>query len=302
MSDAYIHTTALMGTVVTITVVGEAVRKKPRPELTAAIERAVGWFKQIEETCTRFDDSSELRRLSARVGAAVPVSPILFQLLDFAVKVAEETGGAFDPTVGRQMEVRGFDRNYRTGQPAAASRADVAATYRDVICDAERRTVTLRRPLTLDLGAVAKGFAVDMAARELEELENFSINAGGDVFVAGRNAEGKHWAIGVQHPREPGKLFTTLHLTDTAVCTSGDYERRAAGHEHHLLDPSTGHSANELASVTVIAPTAMMADALATAAFVLGPARGRNLLEAQGAAGLFLSPTMQESRTANFTP
>src|SRR3954453_18338950 len=101
-----------MGTVVTITVVGDAVRHKHRQEVAETVERAVAWFRRIEETCTRFDESSELRQLSRHIGTPVPGSPILFQLVDFAVKVAEETEGAFDPTVGRRMVALGFNREY----------------------------------------------------------------------------------------------------------------------------------------------------------------------------------------------
>jgi thiamine biosynthesis lipoprotein len=299
VSDAYIHTTALMGTVVTTTVVGDAVTKQRRSDLEATIERAVAWFRRIEETCTRFEEASELRQLSAQVGRPVAVSPILYRVIEFAVKVAEETAGAFDPTVGRRMETRGFNREYRSGRTVTAGTvAEAAGTYHDIRLDPAAETITLLRPLVLDVGAVAKGFAVDMAVRELEPCRNFLINAGGDLYASGHNAEGKPWAIGIRHPREHEKMIETLHLTDAAVCTSGDYERRNAADEHHILNPQTGKSAGELASVTVVAPTAMMADALATAAFVLGPVRGLELLREHDVGGLLITPALEQFRTA----
>jgi thiamine biosynthesis lipoprotein len=166
------------------------------------------------------------------------------------------------------------------------------ATFRDVRLDAARRTITLLRPLVLDLGAVAKGLAIDLAARELAAFESCCVEAGGDLYARGRNAHGKRWRIGVQDPRAPSALVCRFEIADQAVCTSGDYERRTPiDDEHHLLDARTGRSARALASVTVLAPTAVAADGLATAAFVLGPDRGRRLLEDEGVAGILVTPS-----------
>src|SRR4051794_36390763 len=99
-----IRTEAVMGTTVTIQVVRDS------DESEAAIDRAFDWFREIEERCTRFDPESELMQLSRHTGVAVAASPILFEIVQFALEVAEETGGAFDPTIGHQMETRGFNR------------------------------------------------------------------------------------------------------------------------------------------------------------------------------------------------
>ena len=113
-------------------------------------------------------------RLTARAGEPVPASAILFEAVRFALAVAEETGGAFDPTVGDRMEARGFDREHRTGRVVPATIApDAGVSYRDVQLDSAHQTITLRRPLTLDLGAVAKGLAIDAAARELQPFVRF---------------------------------------------------------------------------------------------------------------------------------
>jgi thiamine biosynthesis lipoprotein len=208
------------------------------------------------------------------------------------------------------MEARGFDREYRTGQVVRTSLAGRtspglpdAVSYRDVILDRGQKTITLARPLVLDLGAVAKGLAIDMAARELSRLEDYSIDAGGDVYVAGCNPDGALWTVGIRHPRSDDQLIDSLRVTNQAVCTSGDYERRIAGEDgaHHIFDPRTGASADALASVTVVAPTAMVADALATAAFVLGPTAGIRLLERQGVYGLMVSPTLERYSTRDMS-
>jgi thiamine biosynthesis lipoprotein len=283
-----VRTEVLMGTLVTIHVV------PPGADADAAIERAFEWFRDIEARCTRFDGDSELMRLSARIGEPVPASPILFEAVRFALSVAEDTGGAFDPAVGHLMAARGFDREHRTGRTMRSPVAAVeGVSYRDVHVDDEARTITLDRPLTLDLGAVAKGLAIDAAARELQPFGDFAIDAGGDLYLGGRNPDGAPWSVGIRHPRLDGQLIDSLRASNQAVCTSGDYERGA-----HILDPRAGSVAVAAASVTVVAPTAMLADALATAAFVLGPEEGIRLLERHGVHGLILTPALDRRETA----
>jgi FAD:protein FMN transferase len=280
-----VRSEVLMGTIVTIHVV--------RDDSDDAIDRAFGWFREIERRCSRFDERSELVQLSRRTGEAVAASPILFEAVQFALLVAADTAGAFDPTVGRHMETRGFNREDRTGRIVQnrVCRSDV--TYRDVEVDPVRRTITLHRPLLLDLGAVAKGLAVDAAARELHPFEDFAIDAGGDLYLGGRNPDGRPWTIGIRHPRTDGAVIASLRISDKAVCTSGDYERIGPDASRHIIDPRTGGAAFTTASVTVVAPTALAADALATAAFVLGPVEGIRLLERHGVEGLIVTPALE---------
>ena len=306
-SNDVIRTVALMGTFVTVHVVGRVAGYKGETEGTErerAVDRALDWFYKIEECCTRFEAGSEVMRLATQVGVPVPVSTILFEAVQFALAVAGATDGAFDPTVGYAMESLGFNREYRTGQTIrTALDSNFPVSYRDVRLDAEGQTITLHRPLILDLGAVAKGLAVDLAARELQSFENFAINAGGDLYLGGCSPSGGPWSIGIRHPRNDGELIDSIRVSNRAVCTSGDYEKRAANEEqgHHILDPHTGTSANAVASVTVIAPTAMLADALATAAFVLGPSDGIQLFHRLGVDGLIISPTLELYATRGFS-
>jgi thiamine biosynthesis lipoprotein len=260
-----VRTDVAMGTLVTIQV--------PRcgGEAAEALDRAFRWFHEVESRCTRFDQESELMQLTAKVGVGVPASAILYEALRFALMAAEASGGALDPTVAHSAD-------------------DVS--YRDVVLEPEPRTITLRRPLTLDLGAVAKGLAVDMAARELTALRDFAIDAGGDLYLGGSNEHGAPWRVGIRHPRNDGELIGSLLVSNQAVCTSGDYERPG-----HILDPRTGASPEGVASVTVIAPSAMLADALATAAFVLGPEDGIALLESQGVEGLIVTAGLRRHKT-----
>lgn len=292
MTDTPLSLTEVhLGTTVTMTVI------HPTAESRASLDRAFAWFREVEAVCSRFDPQSELRRLCASPGDAVPASDLLFEAIRFAVAMAEESDGAFDPTVGGAMASRGFDRHYATGVTSTVDMAiDVAATWRDVECDPLARTVTLTRPLLLDLGGVAKGLAIDLAVRELRSSRNFAVDAGGDLYLGGCNHEGLPWSVGVRHPREAGAVIDVWAVTDAAVCTSGDYER-AATQGHHLLDPRTGHSAEALASATVLAPTAMLADAAATAAFVLGPRDGRLFCERLGLSALLLTADLARHET-----
>ena len=286
-----VRTEPVMGTLVTMHVV--------RQGASDALDAAFGWFHEIESRCSRFLEGSELRQLTAHSGLAVAASPILFEAVRFALQVAEESGGAFDPTVGHRMEARGFNREHRSGAEVRSLRAaDRAVSYRDVQLDAGRRTVTLLRPLTLDLGAVAKGLAIDLAARELAPFEDFAIDAGGDLYLGGRNPQGAAWSVGIRHPRRERGSIASLIVSNQAVCTSGDYERPApTGDGHHILDPRTGRSPQAVASATVVAPGAMLADALATAAFVLGPEPGIAFLDRMGVDGLIVTPDLQRYQT-----
>ena len=189
------------------------------------------------------------------------------------------------------MAARGFNRNHRTGEVTTPA-TDDEVSFRDIELDAQNHTILLKRPLTMDLGAVAKGLAVDAAARELEPYKHFAIDAGGDLYLGGLNPQGEPWSIGIRHPREAGELIDRLKISNQAICTSGDYERG-----QHILDPRTNLPASSVASVTVVAPGAMLADALATAAFVLGPESGIQLLERMGVEGLIVTHDLRRYET-----
>jgi thiamine biosynthesis lipoprotein len=278
-----------MDTAITVEVVYDQDAPPPREQAEAAL----GWFAEVEERCSRFHAASELSRLCATTGTAVEVSPLLF--------TAEATGGAFDPTIGASMARAGFARNYRTGETVAAPNADRMATWRDVELEETARTILLRRPLLLDLGAVAKGMAIDLAAESLRRFPGYAVDAGGDLYLGGENVDGP-WLVGVAHPRQPGDLATRLRVRDRAVCTSGDYERRAPGSGvGHIMDARGSEPAPGIVSVTVVAPSAMVADALGTAAFALGPEEGLRFLEEQaGVDGLIVTTSLQAQATSGW--
>lgn len=287
-----------MDTVVTI----ELSRREDDDAARRMLEAAFSWFGEVESVCSRFDPNSELRRLIANWGRPVEVSPLLFHAIDLACRGAEVSKGAFDPTVGPWLERAGFTREHRTGRSLPVGlETDAAGGVQDIELDRQRLTVHLRRPVLIDLGGVAKGLALDLAARELVNAGGFAINAGGDVLVSGSNPEGEAWRVGIRHPREAQSLLCVVALTDGAVCTSGDYERQSpAGKGHHIIDPATGVPAGAAIAATVIGPSAAAADMLATAALVLGPEEGLALLHEQQVEGLLIDQRLTAAYTRGF--
>jgi thiamine biosynthesis lipoprotein len=281
-----------MDTVVDIQVVTG--KWQSNEEAEVRINRAFEAFRTVEQACSRFSPDSELMKACRWIETSIPASPFLFEPLKFALEMARWTEGVFDPTVGKIMEDHGFNRHYLTGQSIDSPSAD-SVTYRDIVLNEHDHTLYLRKPLVIDLGAVAKGFAIDLAANELKEFEGFVVNAGGDLFAGGVNERGKPWEIGIQHPDRKGQIIHSIEISDEAVCTSGSYERKSAKMigMHHLIDPKTEQSPNDWVSCSVIAPFAMMADAFSTASFLLGAESGRVLVEQAGLKGIWITPDLQ---------
>jgi thiamine biosynthesis lipoprotein len=277
-----------MDTVVTIHVISHQNQKKIEEKMV----RAFGVFRYVETVCSRFTPESEVMRLFHQVGKAVEVSPVLFEALKFSLEVAKVTNGAFDPTVGQRLETYGFNQSYlRTEANSLSSKPISPVSFRDIELDPNNRAVLLRQPLVIDLGAVVKGLAIDLAAKELGNCHGFYINAGGDIYTHGLNEKNEPWLVGIEHPTDPTKLIGTVLLTDGAVCTSGLSKRRSPIVEgtDHIIHPKTGETPHALLSSTVVAPFAMLADTFSTAAFIKGPRLGLHLLKREGLDGFLVS-------------
>ncbi len=246
---------------------------------------------RLEITFSRFHPSSELSRLN-RHAAEGPVvtDPEVFQLLAAALDVSEKTGGAFDITVGRLTRAWGFAGR----QPRIPEERELAAVkelvgWRNVVLDAAWRTVQFARPgVEFDLGAIAKGYAVDRAIEMLRSLGvSALINAGSSSVAAVGDAFSTGWKVGIANPLDRALTICEVELGQRALSTSGVREKSFV-HEgriySHLLDPRTADSrdatpgtgavARQVLQVTVLAPSSMLADALSTAMFVLGHEHG----------------------------
>jgi thiamine biosynthesis lipoprotein len=283
-------TKLFMDTVVDI----QVVNPKSTDEAEAAIDRAFEAFRKVEHACSRFSSDSELMVACRQIKTPVSISPFLFEPLKFALELASWTKGQFDPAVGKTMENHGFNQHYLTGETIQSQSSD-SATYRDIVLNEQDHTLYLRKPLVIDLGAVAKGFAIDLAAYELKQFEGFIVNAGGDLYAGGLDESGSKWRIGIQHPEHKDQIIQTIDISNEAVCTSGSYERKStlkAG-MHHIIDPITRQSPNEWVSCSVIAPYAMMADAFSTASFLLGSDHGKTILEQVDLKGILITSDLQ---------
>jgi thiamine biosynthesis lipoprotein len=248
----------------------------------------------VEQACSRFSPDSELMVACRQIGTPVPLSPFVFEPLKFALEIAKWTDGLFDPTVGKAMEEYGFNRHYLTRQSIQSPSSD-SVNYQDIVLNEQDRTLCLLKPLVIDLGAVAKGFAIDLAAHELKEFDGFLVNAGGDLYAGGTDESGNPWRIGIQHPQHKEQIIETIEISNEAICTSGSYERKSpkAADIHHLILPKTKQSPNDWISCSVIAPFAMMADAISTASFLLGLDGGKSLIEQADLKGILITPSLQ---------
>jgi len=286
-----------MDTVISIKIV----TSHSKAEMEEHMTRAFAAFYHVESVCSRFNNQSEISRLSALIGTPVLASPTLFEAVCFAWEVADFTDGAFDPTMGNTLESYGFNRNYLTRYKSVPKTYDakLPASYLDIDLNKAEQTILLRKPLTLDLGAIAKGLAVDLAVKELSQFEGFFIDAGGDIFAGGLNEYEEPWSIGIQHPSKKEEVICSLQLTNMAVCTSGCYERLSPLRKdaHHLINPHSMLPQSDTLSCTVIAPFTMMADAFSTAAFILGSQKGIQQLELAGLDGLLITPTLETFMT-----
>ncbi|HEB11560.1 MAG TPA: FAD:protein FMN transferase [Spirochaetales bacterium] len=289
--------------------------KETRPSMSTLVAVLVSgvaepdWqelYSRAEKEAALFDHrlpGSPLKELNEGRSPELPVK--LIKVLRLAMEIAEKSGGAFDPTILPLISLWNFDSGGELPDKENILAARNMVDYRRVKIDAQG-VVELPPGWGFDLGGIAKGAVVDQIADYLNEegYENFLIDAGGDILVSGLKRGKEPWSIGIRHPRSKDKLIGLLHLggagESRAVVTSGDYERYfeyGGKRYHHILDPSSGYPADNSIAVTVIAPTCSRADGLATAAFVLGPDQGLELLEElPGVEGMIIAEGISGSR------
>jgi thiamine biosynthesis lipoprotein len=242
---------------------------------------------------------SELMRLNLHPAVVpLPLSRDLFQVLAAGQRVSAISQGAFDVSVAPLVNAWGFGAEKRRQVPPAEEIQARRGTidWRGLRLDPERRTaVKAHDGLQADLGGIAKGFGVDLAAAAIEAagLEHYMIEVGGEVRTRGRNAQGQAWRIGIEEPDAvPQRARTVVPLSGKAMATSGDYRiyfEQAGRRYSHEIDPRTAAPiAHGLASVTVVADDCMTADALATALIVMGPDSGWALAQREGLAAYFI--------------
>jgi len=277
LPESYSAVNLVMGTYVRVIVEAD------EQEGDSACRKVFDEFKRIENLMSPQVPTSLVSRLnSGEIRQAD--DPDLARVMRAGIEVAELSHGAFDPTVGGLVGLWDGESSRPRVPPAdSIALARQLVSIGSIKVDSTR--VTFEKPgLVIDLGGIAKGYAINRGLELLKKLgiRNALIDAGGDIGILGERPGGGAWRVGIQHPRKSEKIIGILKMTRGAVATSGDYQRYfvANGRRyHHIIDPKTGWPARPAVSVTVLAPEAETADALATAAFVMKPDKGLQFLE-----------------------
>jgi thiamine biosynthesis lipoprotein len=284
-----VQTRPAMGTLVAVTAIA--------PSREWAQDAIAGAFEEMDRLIalfSRYDDASAVSLLNAS-GRLDGAPPDVVRVVRTALEYHAASGGAFDVTVAPLLALF---RDRLTGpvaaEPTAAELREVLTLVGADNVECGRRGIRLRRDgMALTLDGIAKGFIVDAIAVALERfgVRRYLVNAGGDIRARGRAERRRPWRIAVRDPAGDGRVLQAFPLAGGAVATSGSYEISFDGDMrfHHIVDAKTGRSPAAALSVSVVAPTAMAADALATAAFVLGPEAGVRFVDSlRGCAGLVL--------------
>jgi thiamine biosynthesis lipoprotein len=258
------------------------------PSADAAFAAVFAEFDRLDRMMSVWKPDSEIVRLNAAAGDhAVPVSPELIEVLERARTISEWTGGKFDVTFAALSDLWKFDQDQDNTipDPLEVKRRLALIDYRNLIVDEHARTAFLtRKGMRAHLGGIGKGYAVERSVSIVRArgLRDFMIQAGGDLYVGGQHGD-RPWRLGVKDPRGQGDAsFGTVELSDATFSTSGDYERffmKDGRRYHHIIDPTTGEPARGCRSVTIVAPSATIADGLSTGVFLLGPVEGMALIE-----------------------
>ncbi|MCE9636846.1 MAG: FAD:protein FMN transferase [Planctomycetes bacterium] len=294
------RTIPVMGTVAEFAVVAPS-----EAEGHAAIDAAADELVRIEREMTRYDVTSDVGRVNDAVmgghaSGAIAVSADTAQVVREALLWADASDGSFDPCLGGASELWNVER--RTSPPDASQLRRYAGRrlhrFVDVDTHAGSPVVLLRdADIQIDLGGIAKGWAVDRAGDVLRArgINNALVNVGGDLVALGHNADGEPWHVGVRSPTDPNGICAEIDASDIAIATSGDYERCFVWHGrryHHILDPQTAEPrVTPVHSITVIASTCMSADAAATACYGMPRDRAEAVL-ASRAPGARLGPVV----------
>lgn len=278
----YNETRILLGTFVNITIYDQ---DKDRAKIARAGEEAFQAIERIDKITSSFYDSSEVSLLRHGAGRDYQrVSKELLEVLREAIRISNITHSAFDVTIGPIMELWDFN----SPSPQIPNTEQIKkrlplVNYKNILIKGDK-VLLANSGMSLDLGGIAKGYAVDKAMEVLIKngIENAMVDAGGDLrTISGELTKGKR-RVWIRHPRDKNSFFGYFRMDSGCVATAGDYERfflYKGKRYHHLIDPKSGYPAQGCLSVTIKAETTAEADALATAVFILGPERGMDLIE-----------------------
>ena len=280
--EPYKRTLKLMGSRFDITVVA-----KDPIEANEHIDLAIKEITRIERLISSWDPKSQTSEINRNAGIKpVKVDAELFELIQRGIGISKLTDGAFDISYASMDKIWKFDGSM-THMPSIDSiKASVSKVgYHNIILDKENNTVFLKlKGMKIGFGAIGKGYAADKAKNLLisKGVVAGIINASGDMNTWGKQPDGSEWKVAITNPMDKNKVFALLPINNGAVVTSGNYEKYVTFNDvryTHIIDPRTGYPATGIISVTVFAPKAELADALATSVFVMGIEVGLNRIE-----------------------
>jgi thiamine biosynthesis lipoprotein len=252
-----------------------------------ALEAGKNEVRRLEHILSRFDSKSEISNINKHAGAkALKVSDETHEVIANALRFFAVSEGLFDVTIAPLVDLWDYKHGSEAPNEADIKTALALVSSNDLILTPHSRTAMLQKKgQSIDLGGIGKGFISDHFINKLKEYDILSafINIGGNVSTLGNKLNGSPWRVGIRHPRQPGCLIGAVHITNSSVVTSGDYERyfidKNGNRFHHILDPRSGYPASSgLISVTIIGESALEADALSTLLFISGLQRGLPIL------------------------
>lgn len=244
-------------------------------------------IQAFENKFSKYAEDSEISQINNNAGTYVNVSEDTFELIEQSLYFSEISDGLFDISIGPLVDLWGINQeNPRVPTQREIDLAKEKIGYRNISLNRENMSVSVAEGMSLDTGAIAKGFITDRLVSVLRErkIESALLNLGGNLYLYGTKPDGSDWTIGIRDPFGlQGDYMATVSLKDTSIVTSGIYERyfEADGKRyHHILNPKTGYPEdNELASVSIISPSSTMCDGLSTTCFLLGLGKGMELIE-----------------------
>jgi thiamine biosynthesis lipoprotein len=265
---------AIMGTRVAVQLWSEDAGLAKR-----AMDAVIAEMHRTDELMSTYKPESQLSQVNAHAyERPVEVDADIIDVVEKAIEYSRLSDGVFDITYASVGYLFDYRKHVHPTEAQIAA-ALPSVDYRQLEVDHDARTIRFLKPgMRIDLGGIAKGWAVDRCIDVLRELgiEHAMVNAGGDTRLLG-DRRGKPWVVGIRDPRNEGKVVTRIPLQDEAISTSGDYERyfeEDGVRYHHILEPGTGKSPKAVRSVTVIGPTATHTDGLTKPIFILGVERG----------------------------
>ena len=272
------RTEAIMGTRIYVEV--WAVDAAKGDEAIAAV---MADMTRIDELMSHYKPESQLSQINARAAQEpVKVDKELFDLIKRSLYFSRITDGAFDITYASVGHLYNYPEHVRPTE-AQIQAALPAVDYRNLLLDEVHHTVRFEHQgMRIDLGGIGKGYAVDhgIAILQAHGIQHAVVTAGGDSRIIGDHM-GRPWVVAIRNPDDKNKVVTKIPLSDSAMSTSGDYERyfdENGVRYHHIIDPHTGHSASKVRSATILGPTATETDGMSKTAFVLGPEKALEII------------------------